>query len=86
MPDAMGAAGVGRKGRQMANISELNRSMRGITLTNEDEVAFYVAALGESHEYSNSIADRNDAAIMQARTLLAHTGCKATRNRAMPVG
>lgn len=58
--------------------------MRGIELTPEDQVALYAAALGETHEYANGIADRNDAAIMRARTTLAQAGCRATRNRVMP--
>lgn len=35
--------------------------------------------------YENSIADRNDAAVMLARTVLASRGCRASRDRAMPV-
>ena len=65
-------------------IAELCRSMRGITLTREDETALYVAGLGDQHEYANGIADRNDYAIMLARTTLAAAGCRATRDRVMP--
>jgi hypothetical protein len=67
----------------MAAFAELDRDIRGITLTPEDDAALYVAALGDRHEYSNGIADRNDYAIMLARTVLAVRGCRATRNRAM---
>lgn len=65
-------------------LAETCRAMRGIELTQEDQVALYVAGLGEMHEYANGIADRNDAAIMKARTALAQAGCRATRNRVMP--
>lgn len=68
----------------MALFAELNRSMRGIQLTPEDEVVLHVAGLGDAHEYANAISDRNDAAIMLARTALADRGCRATRDRAMP--
>lgn len=66
------------------SLAETDRAMRGIQLTPEDEAAFYAASLGERHEYSNGTADRNDAAIMRARSTLAAAGCRATRNRAMP--
>jgi hypothetical protein len=35
-------------------------------------------------EYEYSIADRNDYAVMHARTAIAHYGCRATRERVMP--
>jgi hypothetical protein len=68
------------------SIAETCRAMRGIQLTREDETALYVAALGEQHEYSNGIADRNDYGIMLARTVLAVHACRATRSRVMPEG
>lgn len=34
--------------------------------------------------YEICIADRNDYAVMLARTHLARAGCRATRNRVMP--
>lgn len=43
---------------------------------------------GKSHwpyaAYQLGVSDRNDYAIMLARTILADVGCKATRERAMP--
>jgi hypothetical protein len=36
------------------------------------------------NQYENAISDRNDGAIMTARTVLAATGCRATRDRVMP--
>lgn len=66
------------------SLAALDRSIRRIDLTPEDETALYLAGLGERHEYSNGISDRNDAAIMLARTALAASGCRATRNRVMP--
>ena len=36
----------------------------------------------EAYEYG--ISDRNDYAVMLARTVIAQVGCRATRSRVMP--
>jgi seryl-tRNA(Sec) selenium transferase len=40
--------------------------------------------LGYHGAYEALVSDRNDAAIMHARTQLAQVGCPATRDRVMP--
>lgn len=63
-------------------LGPLDRSMQGLDMEPLDE---YINSLqGECADYANAIADRNDYAIMKARTVLAMTGCRATRDRVMP--
>ena len=64
-------------------INEINRSKRGITLTDEDAI-ITASLLGEIADYSYAISDRNDAAIMSARSILTHAGCRATCKNVMP--
>ena len=59
-------------------------AQRSEALTPEDEAIMYWHVDHQS-VYEYSIADRNDFAIMKARTVLALTGCKATRDRVMPI-
>jgi len=66
----------------MDSLAELDRGLRGVTLTDLD--AYINGCMGRSEDYAAGIADRNDYAIMLARTTLAQTGCPATRNRVMP--
>jgi hypothetical protein len=62
-------------------LAATNRHMRGIELTQEDsDILFFHLNGNEAYEYA--IADRNDYAIMLARTTLAVAGCRATRDRA----
>ena len=62
-------------------LADTNRHMRGIELTQEDaDILFF--HLNGSEAYKYAIADRNDYAIMHARTVLATVGCRATRDRA----
>ena len=66
------------------SLASLNRHMRGIELTPEDEGILAFLDLSDYARYELSIADRNDAAIMHARTVLAMAGCRASRDRSMP--
>lgn len=50
-------------------------------LTSWDEWIF--SRLGWQEAYEYGIADRNDYAIMLARTTIALVGCRATRSRVM---
>lgn len=64
-------------------LGELCRAMRGLDM---DPLDIYIGQrLGEMEDYANAIADRNDAAIMTARTRLAADGCRAVRDRVMPL-
>ncbi len=66
------------------SLADLERGQRGIVLTDEDEGIMWNLDCCEYERYKMSIADRNDSAVMLARTMLAKAGCRATRNRAMP--
>ena len=66
------------------SIASLNRHLRGIELTDEDHAAFFDIGMGYDAEYAYGVADRNDAAVMLARSSLAAKGCRATRDRVMP--
>jgi len=50
----------------------------------DEDVAIAYWRVGRDDAYSNAICDRNDYAIMRARTMLAQVGCRATRDRVMP--
>ena len=65
------------------SIVDTNRAMRGISLTDEDVSIFdgWVSYIGQ---YDAAIDDRNDYAVMLARTVLTEHGCRATCKRAMP--
>ena len=65
------------------SIADTNRGMRGLEFTQEDQCVF-AERLDEVSDYQYAISDRNDAAVMLARTVLAASGCKTTRNRTMP--
>ena len=52
-------------------------------LTDED-VMIALGRFSEVEGYEHMIADRNDAAIMLARTTLSLAGCRAICKRMMP--
>ena len=69
----------------MNGIAEINRGSRRIQLTDEDECIFrFSLNRSNTEEYEAGISDRNDAAIMLARTALSMAGCRATCKRVMP--
>lgn len=57
-------------------------------ITDEDRDAFFAAGLQPYGVvqpcYDYGIADRNDYAVMLARTVLSSVGCRATQKRVMP--
>lgn len=67
----------------MNGLTELEHGERGIVLTDEDYWLMRERFCDYEH-YNLSICERNDAAIMAARTVVAVTACRATRNRLMP--
>ena len=63
----------------------LNRPHMSPQLTEIDQIIFaFEINVSHNEEYTLAIADRNDYAIMLARTTLAKAGCRATRDRVMP--
>lgn len=67
----------------MSQLAELDRSMRRVELTDEDG-DILCRRWDDFQNYVRGIADRNDYAVMLARTTLAKVGCRATRDRVMP--
>ena len=65
--------------------SRLAEIVREYSLTPEDDcINLFHTGMGHQEEYDYAIADRNDYAVMVARTILAARGCRATRDRTMP--
>ena len=50
----------------------------------DDDLYVLECIHGRDQAYYALVADRNDAAVMLARTALAKYGCRATRDRVMP--
>jgi hypothetical protein len=69
----------------MSQLAELHRALDGINLTDEDQAIFlFHGHMSDIEQYEASISDRNDYAVMVARTAIARIGCRSTRARAMP--
>src|SRR5690348_11855777 len=61
-----------------------SRAALPLPLTLEDQcISTFRLCSDDAYEYS--VADRNDFAVMLARTSLAAHGCRAVRDRVMPV-
>lgn len=61
----------------------IERHQRGIELTWEDSEILSVR-MTEYEQYQLSVCERNDYAVMAARSLIARIACRATRDRVMP--
>lgn len=75
---------IDNEGGNEMSLADIDRGQRGIELTNEDESILWDLDCTEYDRYTMCVTDRNDYAVMLARTTLAKAGCRAIRDRVMP--